>query len=496
MADGEITNVADVITRQATIRPWAVAILEESGTIHYKTLDALVWAAAAHLRQAGIRPGDVVGLALPHSALYLVALYGLARIGAICFALPLTDAPPLRDSMARRFGLRAVLATADGAGPPGVPTIVVTVDTIKRAPAAPQPDLRVPGGEAIWSARRTSGTTGEPKAIARSHQATIAGYGLLAGHYPGVGDRALTLLDFSTAFGLSVPERTFYGGGTVVIGGVSLSPSEVLRMIDRHAITRLYVTANFLSALRPVLPQDECRCPGLVDVMLSGMAVPETLRIEMRRRFTPNLTIIYGSNEVSGVTAADRSTQEAFPDTVGRVLPGAELQIVDDADRPLPAGEVGYVRARTAWMPQSYFRSSGRGNSSFRDGWHYLGDLGLLSAEGLLFLKGRVDDMINFDGIKIMPSDIEDALHAHPAVAEAVAFPLASSRHQHVPAAAVILRHAVAGEELVAHCRSRLGVRAPLLIAVETAFPRNPGGKVLRNELAAKLVDKLPPPLR
>lgn len=492
MSDRELTNVADSITHHAGERPWAVAILDSTGAMHYRTLDALVWAAAWHLHRSGIRPGDVVGLALPHSALYLVAVYALARMGATSVALPLSDPAPLREALAQRFGVRWVLALSQNAGPPGVPTVVVTFDALKAAPATPDLALRVPGGDAHWSIRRTSGTTGEPKGIARTHKASLTTFRVQAAHYCGANDRILAVLDMATAFGLSVAERGFYGGSTVVVTPVQQTAQDFLRSIDQYGITRVFLTANFLSALLPSLPANGCRCPGLTEVLVSGMALTDTLRDEITRRFTPNLTNLYGSNETQGMTVADRKTQEAYPGTVGRPMAGVELEIVDEQDRPVPAGQAGRIRVRSSWMPSGYLNAGDEANRNFRNGWVYVGDVGVMSAEGLLFLRGRVDDMMNLDGFKIMPVDIEETLLAHPAVAEAVAFPVPSSVHQHLPVAAVILRRPVSEEELLAHCRSRLGVRTPVMIGIETAFPRNPGGKVLRGELAAKMADRVP----
>jgi len=495
MTDHGMTNVADVLTRHATARPWAVAILENDSAIHYRTLERLVWAAAWLLRRSGIAPGDVVGVALPHSSLWLVAIYALARIGAVSTALPLSDPVPVRESFARRFGVKWVVATSDGAGPSGIPTVALTMDRLKGAPAA-VPEIRMAGGDAPWNIRRTSGTTGEAKGIARSHRDALAIYEAHAGFFPSMGDRLLAVLDMSTAYGLGVCERTLHGGGAIVVSPLTVGPKEFLDAIDRYAITRVSLTANFFSLLMPYLPTDGCRCPGLVEVTTSGMAMPDALRTEIRRRFNPNLVIWYGSNELQTVTAADAAMQEKHPETVGCTVPGVELQIVDDDDRAVAAGEPGHIRCRTPWMPTGYVNAPEQENRTFRNGWIYTGDIGVLSAEGMLFLKGRADDMMNHDGIKIMPADIEEALLAHPAVAEAVAFPVASGRHQHLPAAAVILRQPVGGDELLAHCRRRLGLRAPLAISVETAFPRNAMGKVVRRELADRLATQLPASLR
>jgi long-chain acyl-CoA synthetase len=496
MTDSDMTNVADMIAHHAEQRPWAVAILDDTRTIHYGALDKLVWAAAWHLRKSGIMPGDLVGIALPHSALHLVAVYALARLGAMSIALPLSDPQPLRQSLARRFNVGSVLALSDNAGPPGVATVLVTWEHLAEAPAFPQRDLRSPGGDLPWYIRRTSGTTGEPKGIARSHRQSLTTYRIQAAHYCSLGHRILAILDMATAFGFSVAERGFYGGSTVVVSPLSHNAQDFLRSIDLFGITHVFLTANYLSALLQVLPAKGHRAPGLIQLLVSGMALTDTLREEITQRFTLNLINLYGSNETQGITLADHDAQQRFPGTVGQAMAGVELEIVDESDNPLPPGQSGRIRVRSDWLSSGYFNAPQEANGNFRDGWVYLGDIGMMSAEGMLFLRGRIDDMINFDGLKILPSDIEDALLSHPAVLEAVAFPLASSVHHHLPAAAVILRQPASREELFGHCRKHLGVRAPLIIGIENDFPRNPGGKVLRTELAAKLSPLIPVAIR
>jgi len=496
MTDLDMTNVADVIAFHAERRPWAVAILDATSTIHYGALDKLVWAAAWYLRKAGIKPGDLVGIALDHSSLYVVAVYALARLGAMSIALPLSDPEPLRQSLVRRFNVGAVLALSDDASLPGVATVLVTWEHLAGAPAVPQLDLRSPGGDLPWYIRRTSGTTGEPKGIARSHRHSLITYRVQAAHFCGLGHRILAVLDMATAFGFSVAERGFYGGSTVVVSSLPQNAQDFLRSIDLFGITHIFLTANYLSALLQVLPADGHRAPGLVQLLVSGMALTDTLREEITRRFTLNLVNLYGSNETQGITVADHDAQRRFPGTVGRPMAGVELEIVDESDRPLPPGQSGRIRVRCDWLSSGYFNASQEANGNFRGGWVYLDDMGMISKEGMLFLRGRIDDTINFDGIKILPSDIEETLLSHPAVLDAVAFPLASSVHHHLPAAAVILRHPASSEELLGHCRKRLGVRSPLIIGIESDFPRNQGGKVLRTKLAAKLSTLIPIAIR
>jgi acyl-CoA synthetase (AMP-forming)/AMP-acid ligase II len=491
-----MTNVADVITRHAAERPWAAAIIETDVVVHYRTLERLVWAAAWHLRQSGIAPGDVVGLGLPHSALYLVALYALARIGAVSTALPLSDPAPVRESFARRFGVTWVVATSDGAGPVGIPTVILTADQLNEAPAEISMELRAEGGDDAWNIRRTSGTTSEAKGIGATHRAVLARCQAHMPYLYGPRDRVLSVVGIDTAFGLSACERTLFGGGCIVLPPMPMNEAQFLNYIDHYGISHVSLTPNYLNALLPHLPHDSCRSPSLRQISITGMAMPESVRAEIRRRFNRGLVVFYASNEAAFLTAANADMQEKFPETVGRALPGVELEIVDEDDRAVAAGQPGHIRARTPWMPDSYVNAPESGNRTFRNGWIYLGDIGVLSAEGLLSIRGRADGMMNYDGIKIMPADIEEALLAHAAVAEAVAFPVNSGRHQHLPVAAVILRHPIGGNELLVHCRQRLGTRAPLAISVETSFPRNAMGKILLNGLAEKLARHLPAMLK
>lgn len=486
-----MTNITDVITTHATERPWAVAILDDSGAMHYQTFEALVWAAAWHFHRRGIRAGDAVGVTLPQSALQVVAVYGLARMGAISVPMPLSDPIPLRGKLTERFNVRAVVAMSPEPVVSGVPTIELNATLLREAPTQPVRELRAAGGSDAWSVRRTSGTTGEPKGIARTHNAALGIWEAHAADYPIEGNRSLCILDLSTAFGLTVVERTFYRGATLVIGPTAMSAVELLGRIDTYAITHLYLTPNFLSALLSVLPNDQCRCPSLREVLVAGMAMPEVLRAEIRRRMTPNLIIQYGANEIGAMTNATLKMQEQYPETVGAMRPRVEVQIVDEHDVPVAAGEAGIVRARAPWMATGYMNLDSSAQSNFRNGWLYPGDIGVLNSDGMLFLKGRVDDMMNFDGIKILPTDIEEALMAHPAVVDAVAFPVLSAQHHHIPAASVVVRQTISPEDLLAYCRQRLGVRSPVLISVEGAFPRNAMGKVVRRELADKLAKAL-----
>jgi acyl-CoA synthetase (AMP-forming)/AMP-acid ligase II len=481
-------NVADALARWARETPFAVAIVEPRRILHYRALDAAVWRAAARLAADGFRAGDRVGLSLAsNSALYLVQVYALARLGAVALLLPVDEPPDFRLGVARRFGLTAVIGADETARLGDLPLLRPDESCLAPGPVHAGPSAA--GGAAPLKICLSSGTTGTPKGMIRTHgdHLRLCAIGRNDTGLAGRHDRFLALLAFHFGFGLEEAMITLDGGGMVRIMPLPVTVAELSAVIDREDITRLAVIPVLIEALLGRLAGDRPRFPGIRNLTLSSSLIPEGLRREIRRRLTPNLTISYGANESSYIASADLATLARFPDTVGFPVPGAVIEIVDEQGAALPPGQVGLVRLRSTALVAGYLDDPEATARAFRDGWHYPGDLGMLSPEGALFLKGRVDDQINHDGVKLYPNDIEEVLLGHAAVVEAAAFPLIMDGYREIPAAAVVLRQAVTSDALVDYCRERLGPRAPRRLFVRDELPKSLAGKVLKRELAAQL---------
>jgi acyl-CoA synthetase (AMP-forming)/AMP-acid ligase II len=416
-----------------------------------------------------------------------VAAYALARIGAVFLLLDPLEAPAVRAALARRLRLAAVLDDNPAARLDAIPVLSPQAEWLEPGSVAADPKLRAEGDDAPLMICLSSGTTGAPKAMFRSHRDhdIISRQGRRRSG-EGAGDRFLAVTSLHFTFGLYHAMQTIDGGGTVRIARPPLTFGDFCQLIDRENITRLALTPLHAREIMRQLPDDRPRFPGVRDLTLSTAFAPEALRFEARRRLSPNVVIAYGSNEAWYVTRADPPDQLRFPDTVGLPFDGVEVEIVDDHDRILPPGDVGLVRVRGGGFASGYIDDPEATAKAFRDGWYYPGDLGALAPEGALFLKGRADDLINFDGVKIFPSDIEATLLGHAAVAEAAAFPVSADGYRQIPAAAVILRGAATSDELLAYCKERIGPRAPRWVHILDSFPRNAIGKVLKRELAQR----------
>ena len=202
----------------------------------------------------------------------------------------------------------------------------------------------------------------------------------------------------------------------------------------------------------------------------------------------PGFIEYYSSTEGGGVSFLTAEDPEEFGDSVGRAVFGVEVECVDEQHRRLPPGEVGRIRYRGPAVADRFWNDPEATRESFRDGWWYPGDLGMLDESGYLYLKGRAKDMIIRGGVNIYPAEVEAVLQSHPAVADSAVVGWPSREFNEEVAAFVVLKGAATPVELRELCRSRMApYKVPREVFVLPEFPRNALGKVIKAELSARL---------
>lgn len=474
-------TVYDPIASLAAEQPNRLAVILPKRRVSFGALDAMVRRAAGDMRRAGLRAGGRVGIATARPLLHLVTALALARLQVSHIALPLTDPPLLRARTCSDLALAAVIGEAEIAA--GVAAIRPDVSWLDGRPAADDLPESVPQ-DLPFLVLKSSGTTGDPKFADLTHADALVrqdrfcrAFGLRADDifWP------LSTLDY-----LASKLRALYclqaGVPVCLPTGLSTMP-QVLAFACAAGASFATATPAHMEVLLQLQPTPSQIPPLRIFEVLSA-TVSEQLRHRFRDAISDTVHVSYATNEAGTITLATPEQQRQVPDTVGRVLPGVTLEIVDRDNRPLAPGEVGLVRLRAAGIARSYIGNAAASEDSFRDGWFYPGDLAACLPDGSLILHGRADDMMICDGVNIYPSEIERVLLTHDAVHEAAAFPVASRIHQQLPCAAVRLSRPVAIAELAAHCDERLGFKAPRRILVLDDYPRNAAGKVLKRELS------------
>ena len=469
-------NVADILTHHACDRAGHPAIEDGARIVTYGELDGLVDGAAANLQAAGIRPGDIVAVLLDDSAAHLIILCALARAGAIIFSL---NAAASKAELKKSLASVAVKAAiARGPRLPGDGPLWLRAKEICR-PASKHFDGPAAGGDDPAMLIQSSGTTGAPKSFLRSHADTgewIARYTL--GHGWTADERCLSLTRMSFNVGRNISLGMLRLGATVVINRTRDYDGLVALVRDRR-ISYLKLTPSHLIPLLDYAADKAPLFPDLRAMVVGSAPTSHAQRLLARERLTANFYEQLGSNEAGLLALALPVDQDAYPDAVGRIVEGVEAQIVDDADTPLPAGEVGLVRFRGAGYPTHYLDDAQATARAFRDGWFYPGDLAALNAAGYLFFKGRADDVINNGGAKFYPIEVETVLLEHPDVGAAAVFGWPHARVGEVAVACVEASTAISTKELQTFCAQRLaGYKVPQVIEVMAQLPRNAMGKI------------------
>lgn len=204
------------------------------------------------------------------------------------------------------------------------------------------------------------------------------------------------------------------------------------------------------------------------------------------------MEIPYGATETGRLATATPETLRVRPESAGRVHPWVQAQAVDDHYQPLAEGLHGMLRFRTPFMAGGYLADLQATARSFRDGWCYTGDTGAVDGAGYLTLGGRTDHVLNLGGVKLDPAPIEQLMNGLSGVRESVALaiPIGSG----VPALVAVL---VADGRWTPKRSNRLAgsgrgaAAVPVAIVAVPALPRNPAGKLLRAELAARVAAAL-----
>jgi acyl-coenzyme A synthetase/AMP-(fatty) acid ligase len=489
-------NLADLLTCRAEAAPDDMALMQGATSFSFREYEALVWGLCRRFRDAGLGQGAVVGLRVGNPALHLAALLALARIGAVSVPVSASAAEAGdSQSILERTGATAVVDAEAGAGRgESLREIRLDAESALSLRADPDPALRGTPASDLLMFKTSSGTTGAPKIVAATHsgmalsiEREIASIG-----YPR---RERYLTPVSLRF--DAPRRRYLAclaaGGTCVMPTGEASAATVAARIEEADVRHFSCVASFAHDMAALPHPAQPRFPRMRCFRLSAGPAAESLIAQVRERLTPNVWVSYGCSELGPLTVADPQLLARHPGSVGRPMPGIEVDVAGGSGESLPHGSPGTLRLRARGMPDRYHGDEGATSRHFRGGWFLPGDHGKLTPDGVLFLLGRTDDMMILDGMNIYPSEIEKVMLSHPRVTECAAFPLKHRVLHHVPACAVVLGDGepVPEEALLAHARARLGLRAPQFVVVLEAMPRNEHGKIARAPLLRAVAERL-----
>jgi long-chain acyl-CoA synthetase len=268
-------------------------------------------------------------------------------------------------------------------------------------------------------------------------------------------------------------------------------PAAVLAAIERDQATIFEgVPAMFVGLLgHPDLGRYDLS--SLRIAISGGASIPEPVLDAFEQRFGVVILEGYGLTETASTTTFNRSTIDRRVYSVGKPIWGTQTEVWDDSGQALPPGEanVGEIVTRGLHVMKGYLNNQEATAEAFGGGWFHTGDLGYFDQDGYLFIVGRIKELIIRGGYNVYPLEIEDALHAHPAVAEAAVVGVPDDRLGEEVMAVVTLRPgaSLTAPELIAFCKERMAAyKYPRVVEFRSELPKNALGKILKDQLTAR----------
>ncbi|MEA2294245.1 MAG: hypothetical protein QOE86_1884 [Solirubrobacteraceae bacterium] len=313
----------------------------------------------------------------------------------------------------------------------------------------------------------TSGTTGNPKGVAYSHRSmTLHSMAGAMGDAMGLKptDSVLTIVPQFHAMAWGLPYAAMMVGASLVMPDRHLQPEPLLEMMLEARPTFAGAVPTIWQGLLPLLDEREADISFLSEVIVGGSACPESLMRAFEERHGVRLIHAWGMTETSPLGSVARppvgtGDPWSFRITQGRFMAAVEPRLVgeDGSELPLDGESVGELEVRGPWIAAAYYADDDP--EKFHDGWLRTGDVGRITAGGYLTLTDRSKDVIKSGGEWISSVDLENALMAHPAVAEAAVVGIPDEKWGERPLASVVVRD---GEDVsVEDLRDFLADRIP-----------------------------------
>jgi acyl-CoA synthetase (AMP-forming)/AMP-acid ligase II len=489
--------------------PNKAALIDEEGELTYKELDDAAHAVANGLIAKGVRGGDGVALLARNHRWFVIANYGAARVGARIILLNSEFSGPQIKEVAEREGakviiyddeytkavsqaepalgkLRALGVNPDADEPSGS-TDETLAELIARSSKAPAPKASKHASIIIL----TSGTTGTPKGANRSTPPTLAPVGGILSHVPFKAGEVTSLPSpMFHALGYLHATLAMFLGSTLVLRR-KFKPPLVLEDIEKYKATAMVVVPVMLSRILDAIEKMDKKpdLSSLRIVFVSGSQLGAELASRALKDLGPVIYNMYGSTEIAFATIAGPKDLELNAATVGPVVKGVKVKILDDNGSELPRGEVGRIFVGNAFPFEGY---TGGGGKQIIDGLLSSGDVGYFDEHGLLYVSGRDDEMIVSGGENVFPAEVEDLISGHPDVVEATAIGVDDREWGARLRAFVVKKSDAAVDEdaIKVYVREHLArYKVPRDVIFLEELPRNPTGKILKRELREMEID-------
>jgi acetyl-CoA synthetase len=503
----------------------AIHYEDESGrtsTLTYAALEMEANRLSNILRRLGVAPGARVAIVLPQRPETAIAHIACYQAGAVAMPMSILFGP---DALQYRLqDSEAVIAIVDQAGLADLTEIRATCPALKHVLAidcvapgvldwqtemvsadqhfVPHPTLATDPAILIY----TSGTTGAPKGALLPHSAVIGnltGFVASQNWFPQDGDVFWSPADWAWTGGLmDALLPTLYFGKPILGYRGRFSAETAFRLLEKYGVTNTFLFPTALKMMMKAVPAPrEQFTLKLRAIMSAGEAVGDAVFDWGQTALGITINEMFGQTEMNYIVGNSAQKWPAKPGSMGRPYPGHRVAVIDDEGQPAAIGQVGEVAVnrydvhgdRDPVFFLEYWNNPQATQTKYSGDWCRTGDLASVDADGYLWYQGRADDMFKAAGYRIGPSEIENCLVKHRAVANAAVVPKPDAERGNIIKAFIVLtpgvkRNRAADDKLIAELQNHVrGKLAPYEYPKEIEFvdelPMTTTGKLQRRVL-------------
>jgi acetyl-CoA synthetase len=463
--------------------------------VHWGELQELSNRFANVLRAHGVAKGDRVAMLLPPTPETAAAFFGTRKTGAILLSMSVLYGDDgirhrVRDSQAKVLVTNA--ANQDRVDPALVEHVLVLDEALLASGDAsfePEDTLAEDAAQLYY----TSGTTGLAKGIVHAHRYLLAHEEFVYCHEVQEGERFHGMGEWAWAAGIAPLLGPWRLGAVQCVyqreGG--FDPHKQLDFLSRHEVTNVFTTPTAMRSMMTIGDAGTRYPQRFRRVCSAGEPLnPEAIRW-FRAQYGLTVLDFYGLTE-SYPLCGNFPFMEVREGSMGKPMPGWDVQILDEDEQPVKQGERGEIclraRSNPHW-PLGYWNNPEASEETFGGEWFHTKDAATQDDDGYVWYAGRADDVIIAAGYRIGPFEVESACLEHPAVQEAAAVASPDERRGHVVKAFIVVAEGHTGsdalaDEIKVFVRDRLSAYAyPRRIEFVTDLPKTLTGKIRRIEL-------------
>ena len=482
--------------------------LKDHGTDHaisYQAFADITDRLAWRFGQLGLKKEDRVALLHPNHSDFILAYFSIIKAGGVAVPINPLYPPPeiefiINDAQAVMLVTTAELALKVEGIAPKLPSLKQTFikherqnleDVIEAAMVEALGDIdsvettpRDPDDLAILF--YTSGTTGKPKGVMITHRnLTFSGPNVAQNYGLREGDVTVAALPLVHVFANASPVLGSLSSGGTVIVMERFTTEHVFDAIERHGVTWYPGVPTMLHYLLAAFSENSKSVASLRMFLSGGASLAVEALREIEEKFQTEVLEVYGLTESTGLVTANPVYGLRKPGSIGLVVSGVEVKIVDPANRELGPKEIGELIFRGPNAAKGYWNLPKQTDEKMQNGWVHTGDHAYRDNDGYYFIVGRDKELIITGGYNIYPREIEEVLFQHPDVLEAAVIGVEHSEKGQVPKAFVVCKPGsrTEAQAIDLYCKEHLAPYKCPEVSLVGDLPKNPVGKIMKSQL-------------